>query len=127
MWGSRPFNGWSGRLKRQIKVELELGDVPLYLGEEANLTLFRLVQEGLTNALRHGKASRISVLFTRDGEGVFVTIQDNGIGSGKVGQKTGFGLLGMQERVERLGGRLEVISEPGEGFTLKAWIPFGEE
>lgn len=111
----------------QIKVELELGDVPLYLGEEANLTLFRLVQEGLTNALRHGKANRISVLFTRDGGGVFVTIRDNGIGSGKVGPKTGFGLIGMQERVERLGGRLEVISEPGEGFTLKAWIPLREE
>lgn len=110
----------------QIKVVLELGDVPLYLGEEANLTLFRLVQEGLTNALRHGKASRISVLFTRDRDGVFVTIKDNGIGSGSVGPKTGFGLLGMQERVERLGGRLEVISEPGEGFTLRAWIPLRE-
>jgi signal transduction histidine kinase len=107
----------------QIKVELELGDVPLYLGEEANLTLFRLVQEGLTNALRHGKANRISVLFTRDGEGVFVTIKDNGIGCGNTGPKTGFGLLGMQERVEKLGGRLEVMSEPGEGFTLRAWIP----
>lgn len=110
----------------QIKVVLELGDVPLYLGEEANLTFFRLVQEGLTNALRHGKANRISVLFTRDGDGVFVTIKDNGIGSGNTGPKTGFGLLGMQERVERLGGRLEVISEPGEGFTLRAWIPLRE-
>jgi signal transduction histidine kinase len=110
----------------QIKVILELGDVPLYLGEEANLTLFRLVQEGLTNALRHGRANQISVLFTRDGDGVFVTIKDNGIGSGSFGPKTGFGLLGMQERVERLGGRLEVISEPGEGFTLRAWIPLRE-
>jgi signal transduction histidine kinase len=110
----------------QIKVELELGDVPLYLGEEANLTLFRLVQEGLTNALRHGKATRIMVLFTRDGDGVYVSIKDNGIGSGNTGPKTGFGLLGMQERVERLGGRLEVISEPGVGFTLRAWIPLRE-
>ncbi|MCL6590383.1 MAG: sensor histidine kinase [Firmicutes bacterium] len=111
----------------QIKVELELGNVPLYLGEEANLTLFRLVQEGMTNALRHGKATFISIIFTMEGDGVAVTIQDNGVGSGKPGPKSGFGLIGMQERVERLGGSLKVFSIPGEGFRLKAWIPLTKE
>ncbi|HEX3043419.1 MAG TPA: sensor histidine kinase [Bacillota bacterium] len=111
----------------QIKVELELGNIPLYLGEEANLTLFRLVQEGMTNALRHGKATFISIIFTLEGDGVAVTIQDNGIGSGNSGPKSGFGLIGMQERVERLGGFLKVFSIPGVGFTLKAWIPLTKE
>ncbi len=132
------YSGFSGlsaiqRLVRafekatQLKVVLELGDIPLYLGEEANLALFRLVQEGMTNALRHGKASLITILFSRDGEGVSVTIKDNGKGSGNPEPRSGFGLVGMQERLQRLGGRLETFSIPGEGFTLTAWIPLREE
>jgi signal transduction histidine kinase len=111
----------------QIKVELELGDAPLNFGVEANLVVFRLVQEGMTNALRHGRASLIQVSLARVGDGLSVTIKDNGIGSANAAPGSGFGLMGMRERLEKLGGKLETSSVVGEGFTLAAWLPMGEE
>ncbi len=111
----------------QIKVELELGDAPLNFGAEANLVAFRLVQEGMTNALRHGRASLITVSLAKVRDGLSVIIKDNGIGSGNAAPTTGYGLAGMRERLERLGGKLEVVSTAGEGFTLAAWLPIEKE
>jgi signal transduction histidine kinase len=111
----------------QIKVELEFANVPLFLGEETDQTIYRLVQEGMTNALRHGKANHISITFSKDDQKLYVTIKDNGMGSDKIGPKTGFGLIGMQERIEKLGGCLEISSVPGRGFTLSAWFPLRQE
>ncbi len=111
----------------QIKVELELGDAPLNFGAEANLVVFRLVQEGMTNALRHGRATLITVSLARVKDGLSITIKDNGLGSGNTAPTTGYGLVGMRERLEKLGGKLEVFSYIGEGFTLVAWLPIWEE
>lgn len=111
----------------QIKVELESANLPLFLGEEMDQTIYRLVQEGMTNALRHGKANYILIIFGKDDGKLYVTIKDNGLGSDNNGAKTGFGLLGMQERIEKLGGQLEIHSIPKRGFTLKAWFPLTEE
>ncbi len=111
----------------QIKVELELGDAPLNFGAEANLVVFRLVQEGMTNALRHGRATLIAVSLARVREGLSITIKDNGVGSVNAAPSGGFGLMGMRERLERLGGKLETVSSVGEGFMLTAWLPIGEE
>jgi signal transduction histidine kinase len=111
----------------QIKVELETANLPLFLGEEMDQTIYRLVQEGMTNALRHGKANFISIIFSKDDGKLYVTIKDNGLGSDNNGARTGFGLLGMQERIEKLGGQLEIFSIPKRGFTLKAWFPLTEE
>lgn len=111
----------------QIKVELELGDAPLNFGAEANLVIFRLVQEGMTNALRHGRATLITVSLARVRDGLSVTIKDNGLGSENAAPSTGYGLMGMRERLEKLGGKLEAVSAIGEGFTLIAWLPILEE
>lgn len=111
----------------QIKLELELGDAPLNFGAEANLVVFRLVQEGMTNALRHGRATLIVVSLAKVRDGLGVIIKDNGIGSENAAPTAGYGLMGMGERLERLGGKLEVVSAVGEGFTLTAWLPIGEE
>jgi signal transduction histidine kinase len=104
-----------------VEVELNLGDVPLNFGEEIDLTIYRLVQEGITNALRHGKASRIALSFNCKENGVNIWIKDNGVGSSEI--EEGFGLLGMRERIERLGGNLQVSSKLGEGFLLVVWLP----
>ncbi len=104
-----------------IPVELNLGDAPLFLGGEADLAVYRLVQEGLTNAIRHGKASEIYISFYRKDNGVCIYIKDNGIGAGLI--EDGFGLKGMRERIERLGGHLAIDTQPGEGFKLNVWIP----
>ena len=104
-----------------IDIVLSMGDAPQTLGEETDHVIYRLVQEGITNALRHGRASQIVVsLFQKNG-GVEISIKDNGIGTS--GVKEGYGLLGIRERIERLGGELTIHGEPRKGFILSAWFP----
>ncbi len=105
-----------------LEVELNLGDAPLHFGEEADWVAYRLVQEGITNAIRHGKATQIFISFYRQGEGIGIQIKDNGNGTTFI--EEGYGLIGMRERIERLGGNLSVSSKPGDGFMLSAWMPF---
>jgi signal transduction histidine kinase len=107
-----------------IDVTLNMGDAPLTFGPEADLTAYRLVQEGITNAMRHGLATKIIISMACKGKGVIISIKDNGIGTSQL--QTGFGLMGMRERIEKLGGELEIFSKPGEGFFLSAWLPFAE-
>ena len=109
----------------QIKVNLNLGDAPLTLGKEADLTAYRLVQEGITNAIRHGFATSIEISFSCWKEGVNIYIKDNGFGAVKLNK--GYGLSGMGERIKQLGGGLEIYTKPGEGFLLSAWIPWDKE
>jgi len=100
-------------------------DAPLLLGGNADLAAYRLVQESLTNALRHGHATAVSITIAKADDGVTVAINDNGIGVGQI--KQGYGLLGMSERIEKLGGYVRVSSEPGVGFFIFAWIPMDGE
>lgn len=103
------------------------------LGREIDITVYRLVQEALTNALRHAAASQVRVTVSRERSPravVRVTVEDDGRGM-KTGDmlKSGlcFGLLGMRERVEGLGGRLDIDSAPGKGLRLRAAIPLAME
>lgn len=101
------------------------------LGEEVNITVYRIVQECLTNAVKHSGASRVQVHVARglDAESgedaVQVTVQDDGrgMGNGNASSRGGYGLLGMRERVQALSGRFWVESRPGEGVRVCAVIP----
>ncbi len=104
-----------------IDIELRMGDAPWSFGQTVDAVVFRLVQEGITNALRHGAASRITISFQQEGSGVRVSIMDNGIGFSEM--REGFGLLGIQERIAHIGGRTEIHSRPDEGTRLNVWIP----
>ncbi len=104
-----------------LEVDLNLGDAPLHFGEEVDWAAYRLVQEGITNAIRHGKATQIYISFFRKDEGIAIQIRDNGSGTSCI--EEGYGLIGMRERIERLGGRLTAASKLGEGFKLDAWFP----
>jgi signal transduction histidine kinase len=92
------------------------------------LTLFRLVQEALTNIRRHSAATRVRVDLRRQEGRVRAVISDNGVGfdTAQSGLRS-FGLRGMRERVRVLGGDLEIESEPGQGtqivVDLPAWLP----
>jgi signal transduction histidine kinase len=111
----------------RIQVDLNLGDVPAYFGVEADWTAYRLVQEGITNALRHGKATLIEISFCRERGGIRIKIKDNGKSLTKVqALQEGYGLMGMRERVERLDGILSFGYEFGKGFTVSAWLPLKE-
>ena len=97
-------------------------------GETADLTIYRVVQEALTNVFRHAGATAVNVVIepadqlTRDGRlCARVRVSDNGRGM-EPGQKLGFGLVGMRERILALGGTLNVVSGDG-GLTVEALIP----
>ena len=83
------------------------------------LTIYHFVQECLTNAFRHGQASRVSIRFLEDCDWLFVTVRDNGIGAVTV--EEGIGIQGMKERVSAIGG--EVRYAQGDGFVITAKVP----
>jgi signal transduction histidine kinase len=106
-----------------IPVDLEhtLGDTRLPAGAET--ALYRIMQEALTNVVKHAQASRVSVVLTRKDGAVIAVIEDDGRGIGEgQGGESGFGLLGMRERVELLGGRLQVESSDA-GTAVIAEVP----
>jgi signal transduction histidine kinase len=87
--------------------------------------LYRVVQEAMTNVVRHAQATRVDVLAQRRGERVLVMVEDDGVGFelGQARSGDHFGLLGMRERAEALGGTLTVESSPGAGTTVVVEVP----
>jgi len=103
------------------------GSEPPGLSDAAKICLYRVLQEALTNVARHAGAGRVEVtLFA--GEGVArLTVSDDGRGLAPgSGPHEGIGMLGMRERLELLGGRLEVESAAGPGLRLTGVLPLGE-
>ena len=94
------------------------------IAAELDEMIYRLIQEGMINAFRHGRATVIWVRVWLERSHLCVLISDNGGGAKEVG--VGFGLLGMQERVHALGGRLSWRTSPDTGFDLAVEIPFEE-
>jgi two-component system sensor histidine kinase UhpB len=98
-------------------------------GALIDITIYRIVQESLSNAVRHGKPSEISVSVTPapvddPGSGrIIVEVANDGDGIDKAAG-FGFGLTGMRERVHALGGRLIITHEPGMGLSVMAILPF---
>ncbi len=88
--------------------------------------LLRCAQEAVTNAARHSGADNLWIALARRDGGVELVARDDGAGAGAQALEGGHGLLGMRERLERLGGRLQVDTRPGDGFELRAWLPVRE-
>ena len=93
------------------------------LGEVMNITVYRLVQECLTNVAKHAHAEHLTVSLERGGGEVRVAVIDDGRGMDLQAKRTGLGLVGLRERVEALRGRLLLASEPGKGLEVRAWLP----
>src|SRR4029453_11216137 len=94
------------------------------LPEEVETALYRIVQEALTNVVKHAKARNVSVLLTLKDSAVKAVIEDDGRGfdpAERTGE--GFGLVGMSERLALLGGRLEIESSEDAGTTIAAEVP----
>jgi signal transduction histidine kinase len=93
---------------------------PRPLSSQVEFTLFRIAQEGLTNVRKHAQASRVDACLEYLESSVRFSIQDDGVGASQTG--AGFGLMGLRERLELLGGTLTISSAPGQGFLLQAEI-----
>jgi signal transduction histidine kinase len=105
-----------------LPVELRIEGDPLELPAGLDLTAYRLVQEGLTNALKHARAQHAEVLVRYDNGHVELTVTDDGTGDGG-GESGGHGLVGMRERVSVYGGELEAGPQPEGGYRLRARLP----
>ncbi len=111
----------------QLNTRGELGA----LGEQINITLYRIVQECLTNIAKHAGATRVSIELAAGadvtqragGEVVTLSVCDNGRGMEPTGNGCGLGIAGMRERVEALGGHFTVQGTPSSGVTVSAVIP----
>ena len=103
-----------------ISVNLALGNVPQGINGKVGDALWAVVQEGLTNAQRHGRASEIRISLWVDRGRILGSVWDNGRGS--EGVQEGIGLAGMRERLQLVGGELQVDSK-GPGFRLRVEIP----
>lgn len=101
------------------EILFETNEKQLSFDEDEENAIYRIIQESITNALRHGKASKIRIEMEKvDGE-IRLTIRDNGVGCKEI--KSGFGIKHIQERAEMLHGR--VTFDGREGFTVFAIIP----
>lgn len=116
-----------------IKVNLSLPSSALRLRQEAEIALFRALQEALTNVHRHSDSSAVEIRFTVEGDDVRLEIEDNGRGIPRKALKrlmegageTGVGIAGMRERLRELGGSVQVESD-SSGTLLRVSIPISE-
>ncbi|SDS88187.1 Signal transduction histidine kinase [Brevibacterium sandarakinum] len=104
-----------------MSVESSISLSPGALPSPVESVVFRVVQEGITDVLRHSSAAAVSVTVGLDDEDVVVSVVDDGLGA--AAPEGGHGLQGMSERVRRLGGDLSTQARPSEGFELRATLP----
>ncbi|HEX2187848.1 MAG TPA: ATP-binding protein [Longimicrobiaceae bacterium] len=113
-----------------LDIGVEADPLDEALTREAELALYRIVQEALSNVVRHAGAGRAEVRISRDPREVVVEVRDDGRGfdvaAVMAGERKGLGLFGMQERAAYLGGRVEVESRPGGGTRVRAVVPVAE-
>ena len=113
-----------------IAVELEVeGDAAPQFPPEAEVQLVRVIQEALTNVRKHAKANRAWVRIASQPSEISIGVEDKGRGfDPAILNEDGprFGVRTMRERVERVGGRLEIESNPGCGTTVRIFLPLAE-
>jgi signal transduction histidine kinase len=123
--GLVPALEWQAReisRRSDMEVEVHSEDVSETLGDETKVTVYRLVQEALNNAATHASAKNAKVTIAQNSDKITVEIIDDGQGFDP-GRQRGMGILGMEERVRRLGGTLTIQPAPGKGATVRAELP----
>jgi signal transduction histidine kinase len=112
-----------------MRVNLELMPDKQVLSDSLRLSLFRIYQQTINNVARHAEATEVDIRFSWDDEMIILEIEDNGKGFdvpqewADLTQEDHLGLLGIAERVESMGGKLEILSAPGSGTLIRTLIP----
>jgi signal transduction histidine kinase len=107
-----------------LRAEFAVQGEPRPLAAHWDENLLRIGQEVLTNSLRHAQASEFKASVSFDANELRLTLRDNGRGFDPAGKFDGFGLLGMRERVEGMGGHLSIQSANGNGTTVSIILPY---
>ncbi len=119
---------WQGRevsRRTEMEVDVQSENIPENLPDEYKTCIYRFVQEALNNAARHSGAKNATVRMSQEANRILVKVEDDGRGFDPKRQR-GLGILGMEERIKRVGGALTIDSQPGKGTTLKADLPMPE-
>lgn len=107
-----------------LEISLDLRAAALVSDDALAIALFRIVQESLTNIVRHAQASNVEIRIVADDELLTLTVRDDGIGHQEdARQGKGIGLVSMRERANELGGRIRVDGGPGAGTTIEVTLP----
>ena len=113
-------------VEQDVRVDFHSALGAARLPGEVETALYRVVQESLTNVVKHANAHHVSVSVARRGAHVAAVVEDDGDGfDQRAVREDGMGLLGMRERLALLDGRLEIESRPGAGTTIVAEVPLG--
>jgi signal transduction histidine kinase len=125
------LSSYAKRFSSQFGVacDLSLDREDYGLGDPVSTAIFRIVQESLTNVARHARASHAMVSLQDRGNTLLLTIADDGCGLSPelTGERKTYGLLGMRERVNMLGGTIAIDSAPGRGTHIEVSIPRSRE
>jgi len=110
-----------------LKIDFHHPELESICFQAEAINLFRIVQEAMTNIVKHAKATRVTVKMARLKGELRVIIQDNGRGFTFKGPSSGLGLTTMQERAKLLGGTIGIQSQPGQGTTITVHIPVADK
>ncbi len=120
-WHTKEFTERFG-----VKISLDLNlDSELYISPDASLTVFRIMQESLTNIARHSRATNVDIRLSKTSDEIHFSITDNGVGitEKEINSKQSFGLIGMKERAASLGGTLEISNLEENGTEIRMVFP----
>ena len=106
---------------QKVKISFENTETATVFSDDEKEAIFRIVQESMTNAVRHGHCNSIDVRLTSENDTAIVTITDNGVGCAEI--VPGFGIHHMRERVDMLGGNIELSPAEPHGLQVRAAIP----
>lgn len=105
-----------------LEISLQCDECVATLPTATSIQVFRIIQECLTNIVRHANANKVDINLNIKGQQLFLSIKDNGQGCDFQQVKTGFGLRGMKERVNSLGGTMQLESPEGKGVLVTVII-----
>jgi signal transduction histidine kinase len=122
-WQGREFSRHTG-----VPATVQVENLPEGLSDSQRTSVYRIVQEALTNCAKHARASKVNVLVSGKGDRIELQIKDDGVGiHAHPRSDSGLGLLGIEERVQELDGKLKLTSSPGHGTSLQITLPISSE
>jgi signal transduction histidine kinase len=113
--------------KHEVKIEFSCQGIPRNLSKDISVCLYRVLQEGLQNAIKHSRVHQFDVQLVGDTREVRLTIMDNGVGFDlmRTDLQQGLGLISMQERMRMVRGEFSLDSAPGRGTTIRCRVTTG--